>query len=111
MELGEQALHIQDDLRHVFLDTWDGGELMLHAGDLDGGRGRAGQRGKHNAAKRIAQSGAVAALQRLHDILAVSHIAGSFNALDLRLFDFNHQLPLLLMQRISRCGVRVNRTY
>ena len=28
---------------------------MLHAGDLDGGRSRAGQRGKHNAAKRIAQ--------------------------------------------------------
>ena len=41
---------------------------MLHAGDLDGGRGRAGQRGKHNAAKRIAQSGAVAALQRFHHI-------------------------------------------
>ncbi|CAN4028651.1 DUF1344 domain-containing protein, partial [Dysosmobacter welbionis] len=85
VELGEQALHIQDDLRHVFLDTWDGGELMLHAGDLDGGRGRAGQRGKHNAAKRIAQSGAVAALQRFHHILAVCGVPRRLDALNLGL--------------------------
>ncbi|CAN3993637.1 DUF1490 domain-containing protein, partial [Dysosmobacter welbionis] len=59
-------------------------------GDLDGGRGRAGQRGKHNAAKRIAQSGAVAALQRFHHILAVCGVPRRLDALNLGLFNFDH---------------------
>ena len=31
------------DGRHIFLNTGNGGELMLDAGDLDGGRSHAGQ--------------------------------------------------------------------
>jgi len=37
VELGDQALDVEDDLRHILLDAGDGGELMLHTGDLDGG--------------------------------------------------------------------------
>ena len=43
VELCHNALHIEDNLRHIFLNTGNGGELMLDAGDLDGGRSRAGQ--------------------------------------------------------------------
>ena len=111
VDFGHNALDVQDDVRHVLLHTGDGGKFMLDTGNFDAGGSGAGQRREQDAPQRIAQGRAVAALQRLHDILAVSHIAGSFDALDLRLFDFNHQLPLLLMQRFSRCGVRVNRTY
>ncbi len=43
VEAGDDALHVQHDLRDVLLDAGDGGKLMLHTGDLDGGAGSAGQ--------------------------------------------------------------------
>ena len=43
VETGDDALHIKNDLGHVFLDAGDRGELMLHACDLDRGRSRTGQ--------------------------------------------------------------------
>ena len=39
----DDALHIQHDLRDVFLDAGDRRKLVLHTGDPDGRRGRAGQ--------------------------------------------------------------------
>ena len=95
MELGQQALDVQNDLRHILLDAGDGGKLVLHTGDLDGGRRSAGQRGKHNAAQGVAEGGAIAALQRLHHVLAVSDVTRGLDALDLGLFNFDHAVTLL----------------
>ena len=39
----DDLLHIQHDLRDVFLDAGDRRKLVLHAGDPDGRRGSAGQ--------------------------------------------------------------------
>ena len=39
----DDPLHIQHDLRDVFLDAGDRRKLVLHAGDPDGRRGSAGQ--------------------------------------------------------------------
>ena len=36
VELGDDALDIEDDLGHVLLHTRNGGKLMLDTGDLDG---------------------------------------------------------------------------
>lgn len=89
VELGDQALDVEHDLRHVLLDAGDGGELVLHTRDLDRGSRRAGQGREHDAAQRVSERDAVAALQRLDHILAVSAVFGVFNALDLGLLNFN----------------------
>ena len=102
VQLGDQALDIEDDLRHVLLDAGDGGELVLNACDLDAGSGSAGQRREHNAAKRIAQRDAVAALERLHDKFAVIAVLGIFQTLNLGLFNFNHAVTLLLSSAVFR---------
>ena len=44
VKAGNDALDVEDDLRHVFLHTGDGGELMLHTGDLYAGACGAGER-------------------------------------------------------------------
>ena len=43
MQACNDALHIQHDLRDVFLDTGDRRKLVLHTGDPDGRRGITGQ--------------------------------------------------------------------
>ncbi len=62
-----QVLDVQDDVRHILADARDGGELMQHAVDLNGGNGRALKRGHQHAAKRVAEGEAEAALERLGD--------------------------------------------
>ena len=96
VQLGNDALHVEDDLGHILLHTWNGGELMLDAGDLDGSHRRAWQRGEKDAAQRVAQRGAIASLQRLHYIFAIGIIAGVLNTFDAGLFDFYHMLYTLL---------------
>src|SRR5699024_1071587 len=71
VQLGDDALDVQHDLGHVFLDARDGGELMLYARDLDAGRCRTGQRGQQDAAQGGAQSGAIATLEGLHNEFTV----------------------------------------
>ena len=44
VKAGNYALDVEDDLRHVFLHAGDGGELMLHTGDLYAGACGAGER-------------------------------------------------------------------
>ncbi len=90
VQLGDDSLDVENDLGHVLLHAGDGAELMLHPGDLDGGDCRTGQRGEQHPAKGVAQSGAVAPLQRLHHILAIAGIAGILHTLNAGLFDFNH---------------------
>jgi hypothetical protein len=90
VELGNDALDIEDDLGHVLLHTRNGGKLMLDTGDLDGGHRGAGQRGQQDSAQGVAQGGAVAALQGLHHILAVGAVARNFLTFDAGLLDFYH---------------------
>jgi len=54
VQLGQQILHVQNDLRHIFLHTGDGGKLVLHTGDLDAGGCRAGKGREQDAPQRIA---------------------------------------------------------
>ena len=91
VELRNDLLHVQHDLRDVFLDAGDRGELVLHARDLDGGRGGAGQRGKKNSAQGVAERGAVSPFQRLYDIFAVGDVFLGIDTLDTRLFNFYHE--------------------
>ena len=92
VQLGDDALDIQDDLRDVLLDAGDGGKLMLDTGDLDGGHRGARQRGQQNPAQGVAQSGAVASLKGLHHVLAVGGVAGILYTFDTGLFNFYHML-------------------
>ena len=87
----DDLLHIQHDLRDVFLDARDRGELMLDARDLDRGRGRAGQRGKQDPSEAVAEGGTVAPFQRLDDIFAVGTVFRRIDTLDTRLFNFYHE--------------------
>ena len=92
VELGDNALDVQDDLGHVLFDAGDGGKLMLDAGDLDGGHRGARQRGQQDPAQGVAQGGAVTALQGLHHILAVGSVTGIFHTINAGLLDFYHML-------------------
>ena len=63
-----QALHVQHDVGDVLDDALGGGELMLHALDLDSGGLRPVQRGEQHTTHGVAQGVAVAALERLDDV-------------------------------------------
>ena len=54
VQLGDDPLHIQDDLGDILLHAGDSGKLMLDAGDLNGGHRGARQRGQQDAAQRVA---------------------------------------------------------
>ena len=97
VKLGDDALHVEDDLSHVFLDAGDSGELMLDACDLDGGHSRTGQRREQDPAQGVSQRSAIAALQRLHHVFAIGAVARVFHAFDARLFDFYHESVTLLV--------------
>jgi hypothetical protein len=61
-------LDVEDDVGHILAHPGDGGELVQHAVDVGRGDGGALQRGQQDAAQRIAERHAEAALQRLrHD--------------------------------------------
>jgi hypothetical protein len=70
---------------------------VLYSGDLDAGRSGAGQRGEQYAPERVAERRSVSALERLDDILSVSHVTGSFDTLYLGLLNFNHAVTLLFL--------------
>ena len=91
VQSGNDLLYIQNDLRNVFLDAGNRGELVLHTRDLDRGRGCAGQGGKKNPAQRVAEGGAVASFQRFDDIFAVGAILRGIHTLNTRLFNFYHE--------------------
>ena len=69
--LDHQALDVEDDVGDVLDDAGDGGDLVLHALDLDAGDGTAFQAGQQDAAQAVADGHAEAALERLGDELAV----------------------------------------
>ncbi len=94
MHLDRHVLDVQDDVGHVFAHAGDGREFMQHAVDMDGGDGRALQRGQQDAAQRIAERQAEAALQRLrhHGRDALGIFAGH----DLQLVRLDQFLPVFL---------------
>ncbi len=66
------VLEVQQNLKHVFLQTFDRGVLVQHAIDLDFGDRIAGDRGQQHATQGVAQRMAVATLQRFdHDFGAI----------------------------------------
>ena len=72
--LGAFALHpdrdvldVEDDVGDVLAHAGDRGEFMQHAVDVDGGDGGALQRRQQDAAQRVAERQAEAALQRFGD--------------------------------------------
>ena len=93
VELRQEALDVQDNLRHVFLHAGNGGKLVLDAGDLDGSRRGAGQRGEHDPPQGVAQRRAISPLQGFHHVFAIGYITRRFAAFDLGLFDFDHAVP------------------
>ena len=116
VQLGQQILHVQNDLRHILLHTGDGGKLVLHTGDLDAGGRRAGERREHNTPQRITQGRSVTALQGFDHIFSIGSVAGCFDTLDLGLLNFDHAVPsfILLAERPGgphpiwfQCFVRV----
>src|SRR5262249_32591568 len=69
--LDHQALDVEDDVGDVLDDAGDGGDLVLHALDLDARDGAALQAGQEDPAQAVADGDAEAALERLDGKLAV----------------------------------------
>ena len=76
-------LEVQHLVRHVLKDAVDGGELMLHAGNLHRHKGSTLQGGKQHTTHGIADGGAVTSLQRFANKLAVRAAGRVFVAQDL----------------------------
>ena len=76
--------------------------IMLDAGDLDTGDSRAGQRGQEDPAQRVTKGRAVATLKRFNDILAVGTVGRCLDALDTRLFYFDHIVLTLLIKLLCQ---------
>src|SRR4051794_6084521 len=75
----DDALQVEDDVRHVLRHALDGGELVRDALDPYGGHGGAGERGQQHAPQRVPERVAEAAVQRL-----------------------DHELPAVLFNRLGR---------
>src|SRR3954452_6407011 len=75
----DDALEVEDDVRHVLGHALDGRELVRDALDPYGGHGGAGQRGQQHAPQRVPERVAEAAVQRL-----------------------DHELPAVLFNRLGR---------
>ncbi len=98
VQLGDDLLYIQHNLRHVFLHARYCRKLMLHAIDLDGSHGGAGQRGKQYTAERVAEGSPISPLQRLHHKFAVGTVFQGIGALNAGLFNRYHQITLLSLK-------------
>ena len=99
VKTGDDALHVENDLGHILGHAGDGGKLMLDAGDLDLRDRRSGQGGEENTPQGVAQGRAIAALQRFDNEFAVGCFRRIFDALDTRLFYFDHVVPSLRCRR------------
>ena len=91
VELANEALQVQDDLGHVLLHALDGGKLMEHTVDADGGGGHAGEAGEQHPTHGVAQRHAEAALQGFHHEPAV--VLRHLNAFEFGLFKIQHSIP------------------
>src|SRR5712692_3873310 len=97
----QDFLEVQDDVRHVLGDVGDGGELVLHSLDADGGDRRALQRGEQHAPERVPQGDAETALERLGDELAVG--VGEGLLIDRQPAGLDQVAPVLGHQSVCHC--------
>ena len=88
-------LDVEDHVRHVLADAGNRRELMQHAVDVNRRHGRALKRRQEDAAQRVAEGGAEAALERLrHEGGDAAAVAARLNV-ELRRTD--QFLPVLLI--------------
>ena len=71
VQFQHDAFEIQQDVDHVFLHAVDGRIFVQHAAHLDLGRGETRHRRQQDAAQRVAERVAVAALEWFHRDLGV----------------------------------------
>jgi hypothetical protein len=69
-------LQVQDDVGHVLDHAVNGGEFVHGAIHLDGGDGRAFERGEQHAAQRVADGVAVTGFKRVGDEFGVGFRGG-----------------------------------
>src|SRR5690606_32766266 len=74
----DDPLQVQDDVDDVFLDPFDGGELVLHTLDLDAGDGRTRDPGEQRPPHRVAQGVTEPRLERLDNELRPVVVDGFF---------------------------------
>ena len=77
-----QLLGVEHDLGDVFLDVFDGAELVEDAGHLDGGDRCSLEGVEQHAAQRVPQRHAVAGAQRVD--LEAREVAGGLDLVDAR---------------------------
>jgi hypothetical protein len=94
-DLDREVLDVEQDLGGVFHHARNGRELVQHALDGHEGDGRPRDGGQQHAPERVAQRSAVAPLQRLNYESPV--ILSDLHCFNLRLFDFDHPLTLLVI--------------
>ena len=66
VNLQDNVLEIQNDLRHIFLYMRNGRKLVQHTINLHGSDGIAGQRGEQHSPHTVAQGCAETSFQRFH---------------------------------------------
>lgn len=96
-------LDVQNDVGDVLQHPMDRGELVLHAGNLDGHKGRPLQRGEQHSPQSVADGGAVAPLQRFTDELAVGGAGGFFFTRDL--FRLDQLGPVARVDKAFACFI------
>ena len=74
MQLGQQTLDIQYDLRHILFYAGDGGKLVLNAVDLHGSSSDAGQGGEQNSSQAVTERIAIAALKGFENKHSISSV-------------------------------------
>ena len=107
-ELCREKLDVQNQFCNVFFHTGDGRKLMLHTLDSDAGCCDARERVQKHAAQGIAQRLTEAALQGIHNELAVSVVFADLYTFDFGVFDLidHSAFPPLLSRSLSdRCAL------
>ena len=93
-----QLLHVQHDIRDILADTGDGAEFMQDAIDLQSRDGCALQRGKQDAADRVAERHAEAALKRLRH--HGGDAGGIVTRLEFELLGLDQRFPISLQYHV-----------
>ena len=96
VDLDDDALQIQDNFRHVFLDAGNGRELMENSINFNGCNGITRERGQKDAAHAVSQRGAEASFQRLKGNLAISLVIFGAQDFNIGLLDTFIQFKTLL---------------
>jgi hypothetical protein len=105
VHLEGDALEVQQNVDDILLHPLDRRVLVDHAADRDFGRRIADHRRQQDAAQRVAERMAVAALERLHDDLGVQG-GGTIDLHDTRLEKFRGALHRVRFLKTGSRGPR-----